>query len=118
MAAYDDLNTKRIFLVGIFSIFLVAVTALAAQVLYFSMMQWQHEETAAHSNYGRQNEILQEQSDEISTYGVNGENGNFVVPVGRVIDTMVAGAKDSSTSSDEATSDNPSNDDDHKTDES
>lgn len=94
MAAYDDLNVKRIFAVGIISIVVTAVTALAVQVLYFSMLQWQQAETAAESNYTRQNQILKEQTDEISTFGVNEENGNFIVPIDQVIDAMAKDAGD------------------------
>ena len=66
MAAYDDLNVKRIFVVGIASVVVTAVTALAVQVLYYSMAQWQQSETQAASNYTRQNEILQQQQDGLS----------------------------------------------------
>ena len=41
MAAYDDLNVKRIFTVGIGSILVTLVTALAVQVLYYWLVQWQ-----------------------------------------------------------------------------
>ena len=89
MAAYDDLDVKRIFSVGVFSIVVTAVTALAVQVLYFALLQWQDAETKAASNYGRQNRILEEQQAEISSYGVDAETGNIVIPIDEAIRLMV-----------------------------
>lgn len=89
MAAYDDLNNKRIFTVAFISVFVTAVTALSVQVLYYAMVQWQQAETAAESDYRRQNMILQEQSDEISAYGVNPESGNVVIPIDQAIEMIV-----------------------------
>ena len=43
MAAYDDLNVSRIWTVGIISVIVTAVTALAVQVLYYALVQWQSE---------------------------------------------------------------------------
>ena len=57
MAAYDDLDVKRIFVVGIASVVVTAVTALAVQVVYYTMAEQQKAETAAASNYMRQNSI-------------------------------------------------------------
>jgi len=98
MAAYDDLNVKRIFLVGIASIVVTAVTALAVQVLYYSMAQWQESETQAASNYTRQNQILQQQRDEVSIYGVDKATGNIVIPVDKAIELMVGEAAKSDSS--------------------
>ena len=89
MAAYDDLNVKRIFAVGFFSIFVLVVTALAVQVLYFAMLGWQQAETSAASDYRRQETILKEQVDEISNYGVNQDTGNVVIPIDEAIKLMV-----------------------------
>jgi uncharacterized protein YpmB len=89
MAAYDDLNVKRIFVVGIASVVVTAVTALAVQVLYHSMAQWQKSETQAASNYARQNAYLQEQVDQVSIYGVDEATGNIVIPVQKAIEQMV-----------------------------
>ena len=80
MAAYDDLDVKRIFVVGIASVVVTAVTALAVQVVYYAMAQQQKSETAAASNYARQLSILKEQKDEISTYGVDELTGKLVIP--------------------------------------
>ena len=101
MAAYDDLNVKRIFTVGIASILVTAVTALAVQVLYYWMVQWQDAETKAASNYTRQNLILKEQPEEISSYGVDPETGNIVIPIDKAIELLVSEkAKESSTVAD------------------
>ena len=96
MAAYDDLNVKRIFVVGVASVVVTAVTALAVQVVYYTMAQWQDEETKAASNYIRQDRILEEQQQEISTYGVDPETGNIIIPIDRAIELFVnEKAKDS-----------------------
>jgi hypothetical protein len=81
MAAYDDLNIKRIFNVGVASVVVTAVTALAVQVLYYSLVQWQESETRAASDYRRENQILEEQQQSISTYGVDEETGNITIPI-------------------------------------
>lgn len=88
MAAYDDLDVKRIFVVGIVSVVVTAVTALAVQVLYYTMEQQQKSETAAASNYARQNAILQSQQDEISNYGVDENTGKLVIPVDKAIEII------------------------------
>ena len=103
MAAYDDLDVRRIFVVGISSIVVTAVTALAVQVLYYTLLEWQQSETQAASNYTRQNRILQEQQDQISTYGVDEATGNIVIPVEAAIDLMVGEkAQESSNASTES----------------
>lgn len=89
MAAYDDVDVKRIFSVGILSIVVTAVTALAVQVVYYYMVQVQTSETAAASDYTRQNTILREQQAEISNYGVDPQSGNIVIPIKQAIDLMI-----------------------------
>jgi sortase (surface protein transpeptidase) len=108
MAAYDDLNVKRIFVVGIASVVVTAVTALAVQVLYYSMAQWQQSETQAASNYARQNEILRQQQEQVSVYGVDEATGNIVIPVERAIEEMIrqqSTAESSASNSDKVSSD-------------
>jgi hypothetical protein len=97
MAAYDDLNVKRIFYVGIISVVVTAVTALAVQVTYYSMVQWQDAETAAASDYRRQLQILEDQSQQISTYGVDPETGNITIPIKKAIELMVSEQGNNST---------------------
>ena len=92
MAAYDDLDVKRIFVVGIASVVVTAVTALAVQVVYYAMAQQQKTETAAASNYARQLSILKEQKDEISTYGVDELTGKLVIPVEDAIEIIASQA--------------------------
>ena len=99
MAAYDDLNVKRIFTVGIASVVVTAVTALAVQVLYYSMVQWQDAETKAASDYSRQNSILTAQEAEISNYGVNEETGNIIIPIDKAIELLVSEKTKSSSDS-------------------
>ena len=98
MAAYDDLNVKRIFSVGILSCVVTAVTALAVSVVYYWLVQVQSAETAAASNYQRQNRILQEQEAEIENYGVDPETGNIIIPINDAIEQMVAAEKSDSPS--------------------
>ena len=107
MAAYDDLDVKRIFVVGIISVVVTAVTALAVQVMYYSLVQWQDAETAAASNYERQNRILNEQKERISSYGVDEATGNIIIPIEKAIDLMVGDndKESSSASNQEASSD-------------
>ena len=88
MAAYDDLNTKRIFTVGIISIVVTAVTALAVQVIYYSLVQWHEAELSENSSYRRQNKILADQTDEISSYGVNPATGNITIPVEKAMELI------------------------------
>jgi hypothetical protein len=93
MAAYDDLNVKRIFTVGVFSIAVTAVTALGAEVLYYRLVQWQEAETRAASDYRRQNRILREQTEQISTYGVDPNSGNIIIPIEKAMELYVAEQK-------------------------
>ena len=96
MAAYDDLNTKRIFTVGIISILVTAVTALAVNVLYYALVTYQQRETAAESDYRRQESILAQQQAEVSQYGVDEETGKVVVPVSEVMRRMADQSESSS----------------------
>ncbi|MFK8114917.1 MAG: hypothetical protein AB8B91_22130 [Rubripirellula sp.] len=106
MAAYDDLDVKRIFLVGIISVVVTAVTALAVQVMYYNLVEWQNSETAAASDYRRQLQILDEQTKQISTYGVDEETGNIIIPIEKAIELMVKeNGKETSNPSKKASSD-------------
>jgi cell division protein FtsX len=100
MAAYDDLNVKRIFSVGILSVVVTAVTALAVTVVYYWLVQIQSAETAAASNYQRQNQILEQQQNEIAAYGVDPQTGNIIIPIDKAIEQMVAGGKTESPADD------------------
>ena len=105
MAAYDDLNNKRIFGVAILSIVVVAVTALAVQVLYYWMVRLQQDQTAAQSNYARSNRVLSEQTAEIERYGVDPGTGKLTLPIDQAIQKVVqekSNAGDTQPADDEA----------------
>ena len=85
MAAYDDLNTKRIFTVGILSILVTTATALAVQVVYYALVSWHEADLAERSSYRRQNQVLEEQTKQISNYGVNPETGSVTIPVSQAM---------------------------------
>ncbi len=89
MASYDDLNAKRIFTVGIISIVVTAVTALAVQVLYYAMKQNQDVRTAEQSDYRRQNQILDDQTSQISQFGVDPDSGRITIPIADAMKLMV-----------------------------
>ena len=93
MAAYDDLNTKRIFTVGILSVVVTAVTALAVQVIYYSLLQWQHQYVMENSDYRRQNENLDAQMAEVSSYGVDPDTGKYTIPIEKSMELMLVSAK-------------------------
>ena len=97
MAAYDDLNVKGIFTVGVISVVVVAVTALAVQVVSYSMLQMQNESKSAESDYRRQNRILEEQKQLISSYGVDPTTGNITIPIDRAIELVAGEAKNKET---------------------
>lgn len=90
MAAYDDLDGKRIIGISVISILVTAVTVLAVQVLYFAMAGWVDSQKVESATYARQNRILAEQIEEVSSFGIDKNTGNVIVPVGKVIETMVA----------------------------
>jgi len=90
MAAYDDLNGKRIATISVISILVTAVTVLAVQVLYFAMAGYVDDQKVRSASYIRPNRILANQAEEISSYGVDSETGNITVPVGEVMKKMAA----------------------------
>ncbi|EMB16276.1 hypothetical protein [Rhodopirellula europaea] len=96
MAAYDDLNVKRIAVISVISILVTAVTVLAVQVLYFAMADIVDGRKVQSASYTRQNAVLAEQSDEISRYGVDPDTGNVTIPVEDAMKKMVkeAGSHD------------------------
>ncbi len=114
MAAYDDLNVKRILSVGILSVVVTAVTALAVQVIYYWMVQVQTAETAEASDYTRQNTILEQQQSEIATYGVDPQTGNIMIPIDQAIKHLIAGDKTDSTAEDRQASEDQASDEPEK----
>lgn len=92
MAQYDDLNVKKIAIVGVISVVVTAVTALAVQVMFYAMAESTDAAKTASSKYTRQNEVLAAQSAEVSKYGVNPDNGKVTIPVETAMKMMVADA--------------------------
>ena len=91
MAAYDDLNVKRIFIVGIASVVVTAVTALAVQVLYYYLDDVQQARTSENSRYTRQNNALKSQTAEITEpQGVNAETGNLIIPIESAMSVIIS----------------------------
>ena len=90
MADYDDLNTNRIFTFGILSIVVTAVTALAVQVVYYSLVQWHEADLAEKSSYRRQNKVLADQTETISKYGVNPDTGSVTIPISKAMQLIAA----------------------------
>lgn len=89
MAAYDDLNGKRITAISVISILVTAVTVLAVQVLYYAMAGFVDEQKVRSASYARQNRILEDQAKEVSSYGIDKETGNVTVPVSEIMKKMV-----------------------------
>jgi hypothetical protein len=92
MAAYDDLNVKRIAVISVISISVTAVTVLAVQVLYFAMADIVDGRKVSSASYTRQNAVLADQSAEISRYGVDPETGNVTIPVEDAMKKLVSKA--------------------------
>ena len=91
MAAYDDLNVKRIFIVGIASVVVTAVTALAVQVLYYYLDDMQKARTSENSSYTRQNNALNSQIAEITEpQGVDAETGNLTIPIENAMSIIIS----------------------------
>ena len=106
MAKYDDLDVKRIFNVGIISVVVTAVTALAVQVVYYYMLDATMQQKTAQSNYRRQNAVLTDQTDSISNYGVDADTGNITIPIDKAMDLIVKeNTKEDSNESDEENAD-------------
>ncbi|TWT67149.1 hypothetical protein [Allorhodopirellula solitaria] len=89
MAAYDDINGKRLALVSVISIVVTAVTVLAVQVIYFAMADLVDSEKIRNSAYTRSNLVLEAQSEQLTSYGVNPENGNITVPISESMKKLV-----------------------------
>ncbi len=93
MAQYDDLNITKIAVVGVISVVVTAVTALAVQVMFYAMADRIDTAKIADSEYTRQNAVLAEQTAEISSYGANPDNAKVTIPVEKAMEKMAAEAK-------------------------
>ena len=90
MAQYDDLNVKKIAIVGVISIGVTVVTALAVQVLFYALADVTDSAKVASAKYTRQNEVLAAQTAEISHYGVNPDNAKVTIPIETAMKMIVA----------------------------
>lgn len=93
MAAYDDLNAKRIFSVSIISILVTIITVLAVQVMYFAMADIVDTRKVNSASYTRQNKRLAAQAEELQQFGVDEETGKIFIPVKDVMKKMATEAK-------------------------
>ncbi len=89
MAQYDDLNSTKISTVGVISVVVLAVTALAVQVIFYALADWQDVAKSEQSNYRRENLTLIEQKQEISAYGVDPQTGNITIPIEKAMEMVV-----------------------------
>lgn len=89
MAQYDDLNTNQIWIVGIVSALLTAITILAVQVLYFAMLGRHEASEMAGAEYTSSREAIQQQVEEINSYGRNAETGAYEIPIDRAMELML-----------------------------
>lgn len=94
MANYDDLNNKRIFAVAILSVVVVAVSALAVQVLYYWMVRLQETSTAEMSAYRRENAVLAAQDEEIRRFGVDEQTAAITMPIDDAIQQVLQQRQD------------------------
>jgi hypothetical protein len=88
MAKYDDLNTKQIFIVGIASVMVTVVTILAVQYVYYLLVDGYQEQLQAESSYNRQNQVLNDQLESVSRYGVDPESAQVTIPVEKAMELV------------------------------
>lgn len=96
MAKYDDLDTKQIFIIGIASVVITAVTILAVQYVYYLLVDGHKSKLQAESSYSRQNSVLAEQLDSVSKYGADPTTGNITIPIAKAMELV---AKESESDS-------------------
>ncbi len=90
MAQYDDLNVPRIATIGVISILVTAVTALAVQVLFYALADWQDSVKSMESDYTRENAVLAQQAEQISNYGVDPTTGRVTIPIDKAMELVIA----------------------------
>lgn len=106
MAQYDDLNVKRIALVGVISVVVTAVTALAVQVVFYAMADYNDSLKQEESDYRRQNKVLADQMAQLNSVGVDPQTGNITIPVQDAMKLIVAeGDSDTESSEESSTTD-------------
>jgi flagellar biosynthesis/type III secretory pathway M-ring protein FliF/YscJ len=89
MARYDDLNTKQIWVVGLVSALLTAITILAVQVLYYAMLGSHEARVLAGAEYTSSKQAIEEQLNEINSYGRDSDTGTVQIPIDRAIELMI-----------------------------
>lgn len=89
MAQYDDLPIARITAVSLISIAVTVVTVLAVQVLYFGMYDFVSRGKSTTPAISEANSILVSQTQAIEQYGVNEDDGHFVIPIEAAIRKVV-----------------------------
>lgn len=89
MAQYDDLNSRQIWVVGIVSAALTAITIFAVQVLYFALLDRHNEVKLRNSEYTISNGYLAEQNAELNSYGRDDETGAVRIPIQRAMELVV-----------------------------
>ena len=90
MAQYDDLDAPRIATIGIISVVVTAVTALAVQVMFYALAEWQDAAKSAQSEYRRENQVLSQQTQKISQYGVDETTGRVTIPINQAMELIVS----------------------------
>lgn len=106
MAQYDDLPIQRITVVSFVSIAVTVVTILAVQVLYYGMQNYVNSAKSAAGRYTESEEVLANQRDSISRFGVNEVDGRFTIPIEQAMKEVVrkaSGKNESSTKKPEET---------------
>jgi hypothetical protein len=103
MAQYDDLNVSRITVVGVISVVVTAVTALAVQVLFYALAESQDAIKSAASDYRRENGVLSEQAQEISAYGVDSQTARITIPIEKAMEVVIAESQKNDSSKSKTT---------------
>jgi hypothetical protein len=89
MAHYDDLPIRRITVISLISIAVTVVSVLAVQVLYFGMTRYVNEGKAALGIYVESEQHVARQNRRISQFGVNEDDGNYVIPIEQAMRKVV-----------------------------
>jgi hypothetical protein len=103
MAQYDDINSSKIITSGVISLVTVAVTALAVQVIFYALADWQDTAKSEQSQYLRENTALAEQKQQISVFGVDPQTGNITIPIDKAMEMVVNESKNKKTDAQDQT---------------
>ncbi len=95
MAQYDDVNSKSITLMGIYSALITLVTIIGCQVLYFAMRQRQDENKLMKTEYTASNEWLDAQRASLQKYGKESRedgaktNEYLLIPIDEAVKAVI-----------------------------